>query len=54
MKILRGDWNKAFIEELRNFPNGKHDDQVDAGSDAFNELNEARTRKPAGAGSRTY
>ena len=55
VKMLRGDWNKAFIEELRNFPNGKHDDQVDAGSDAFNELNEARTpKKPAGAGSRTY
>lgn len=45
VKMLRGDWNKAFIEELRNFPNGKHDDQVDAGSDAFNELNEARTPK---------
>lgn len=55
VKMLRGDWNKAFIEELRNFPNGKHDDQVDAGSDAFNELSEARTpKKPAGAGSRTY
>lgn len=55
VKMLRGDWNKAFIEELRNFPNGKHDDQVDAGSDAFNELNEARTpKKPAGAGYRTY
>lgn len=55
VKMLRGDWNKAFIEELRNFPNGKHDDQVDAASDAFNELNEARTpKKPAGAGSRTY
>ncbi|MNY74781.1 hypothetical protein D3C86_2138900 [compost metagenome] len=37
--MLRGDWNKDFIEELRNFPNGTHDDQVDAGSDAFNELN---------------
>lgn len=55
VKMLRGDWNKAFIEELRNFPNGKHDDQVDAGSDAFNELNEARVgKKPAGAGTRTY
>ena len=55
VKMLRGDWNKAFIEELRNFPNGRYDDQVDAGSDAFNELNEVRTpKKPAGAGSRTY
>ncbi|HAV3471643.1 TPA: phage terminase large subunit, partial [Acinetobacter baumannii] len=39
VRMLRGDWNKDFIEELRNFPNGTHDDQVDAGSDAFNELN---------------
>ncbi|MEG2433260.1 MAG: phage terminase large subunit [Acinetobacter sp.] len=55
VKMFRGDWNKAFIEELRNFPNGKHDDQVDAGSDAFNELNEARVgKKPSGAGTRTY
>ena len=38
VKIVRGEWNKAFIEELRQFPFGKHDDQVDAVSLAFNEL----------------
>lgn len=38
VKLLRGDWNADFIEELRQFPNGKHDDQVDAVSDAFEEL----------------
>ncbi|EOR06005.1 phage terminase large subunit [Acinetobacter tandoii] len=55
VKMLSGDWNKALIEELRNFPNGTHDDQVDGCSDAFNDLNEARIgKKPAGAGSRTY
>jgi predicted phage terminase large subunit-like protein len=32
-------WNKAFIEELRQFPFGKHDDQVDGTSLAFNHLN---------------
>jgi len=36
--LLRGDWNSAFIEELRTFPRGKHDDQVDAASDCFLEL----------------
>ena len=41
VKMLRGDWNKALVDELRNFPNGKHDDQVDGCSDGFNELNEA-------------
>jgi predicted phage terminase large subunit-like protein len=38
VKMLRGDWNQAFIEELRQFPAGKHDDQVDAASDAFTSL----------------
>ena len=33
--MLAGPWNKAFTEELRNFPNGKFDDQVDAFSRAF-------------------
>ena len=54
VRMLRGDWNKPLIDEMRNFPNGKYDDQIDAGSDAFNELLEARTKaKPAGAGTRT-
>jgi predicted phage terminase large subunit-like protein len=39
VKLLRGEWNKDYIEELRQFPNGAHDDQVDASSLAFNELN---------------
>jgi predicted phage terminase large subunit-like protein len=36
-KLVRGPWNKAFKEELRQFPRGKNNDQVDSGSDAFNE-----------------
>ncbi len=36
--IVRGGWNNEFLEELRTFPNGKHDDQVDAASGAFNSL----------------
>lgn len=36
--MLRGAWNSDFIEELRLFPNGLHDDQVDAGARAFNAL----------------
>jgi predicted phage terminase large subunit-like protein len=38
VKLIRGDWNKAFKEELRQFPRGKYKDQVDSASDAFNEL----------------
>lgn len=38
VKLVRGAWNHAFTEELRSFPLGRHDDQVDAATDAFNEL----------------
>jgi predicted phage terminase large subunit-like protein len=38
VKLLRGDWNREYIDELRKFPLGKHDDQVDASSDAFNKV----------------
>jgi predicted phage terminase large subunit-like protein len=36
--IERGEWNRDFLDELCGFPTGKHDDQVDAASDAFNLL----------------
>jgi predicted phage terminase large subunit-like protein len=38
LSIVRGDWNFAFIEELRDFPLGRKDDQVDALSRAFARL----------------
>lgn len=37
--MLRAEWNSILIDEMRVFPNGTHDDQVDALSDAFDELN---------------
>jgi predicted phage terminase large subunit-like protein len=36
VSLERGPWNRDFIDELCAFPTGKHDDQVDAASDAFN------------------
>jgi predicted phage terminase large subunit-like protein len=36
--LLRGDWNKAFVDELEMFPNGKYKDQVDSASAGFNLL----------------
>lgn len=33
--MLRGEWNTALIDEMRMFPNGNFDDQVDALSRAF-------------------
>ena len=36
--VLRAPWNEEFFRELENFPDGAHDDIVDALSGAFNEL----------------
>jgi predicted phage terminase large subunit-like protein len=38
VKLLRGDWNEAFLDEVCSFPNAMFDDQVDAFADALNEL----------------
>lgn len=38
IKLLRGSWNNAFLDEVCTFPAGLHDDQVDALADAVNEL----------------
>lgn len=37
--MLRAPWNDALVAEMRLFPNGAHDDQIDALSDAFSALN---------------
>lgn len=42
VKLLRGAWTDAFLDEIETFPNGHHDDQVDAAAGAFNALNETR------------
>jgi predicted phage terminase large subunit-like protein len=36
--MMRGPWNSAFVEELRNFPTGSFKDQVDAFSRAYNDI----------------
>ena len=38
VKLLRGAWNKDFLDEVCTFPNAQFDDQVDAFADALNEL----------------
>lgn len=43
VKIVKGDWNPAYLAELTNFPNGKYKDQADASSGAFNKLAEDNT-----------
>lgn len=36
--IVKAAWNRKFIEQLTSFPNGKHDDMVDAASGACRKL----------------
>ena len=38
IRLLRGRWNKTFVDELAQFPKGAHDDQVDALSGAVGVL----------------
>jgi predicted phage terminase large subunit-like protein len=38
--LAGGGWVDAYRDELRAFPHGKYDDQVDASSRAFMELTE--------------
>ncbi len=35
--LIKGLWNRDYLDEMTVFPNGKHDDQVDASSGAFND-----------------
>ena len=37
VKMLRAEWNDALIHEMRTFPMGKNDDQIDALSRAYNK-----------------
>lgn len=36
--VLAAEWNDVYFNELEQFPDGSHDDMVDASSDAFIEL----------------
>jgi predicted phage terminase large subunit-like protein len=38
VKLVRGEWNGAYLDELCSFPYGVHDDQVDGSSGAFMRL----------------
>ena len=43
--MVRGTWNAAAIEELRQFPGGKYDDIVDCFADAFTEITTGARRQ---------
>jgi len=46
IKLVKGPWNRIFLDELHGFPDAAHDDQVDAATLAFNKL--------AGKGKRVF
>lgn len=50
VRVLRGDWNDAYIDCMTSFPVGKHDDDWDATANAFNRL----TGMQAGDGKGTW
>jgi predicted phage terminase large subunit-like protein len=38
VKLVRGPWVSAFLDEAEAFPEGGHDDQIDSVSGALAEL----------------
>ncbi len=52
VKLRRGAWNAAYIEEMCAIPNGKYRDQGDASSGAFNRLTTSAKGKTASAPAR--
>ncbi len=42
LRMLKSHWNRNLVDEFRLFPDAPHDDQIDALSGCFNELNAAR------------
>ncbi len=50
MKLVRGEWNAAFLDEADVFPLGEHDDQIDPMCDAINDMLGPRPRGIFGNG----
>lgn len=44
--LMRGPWNREFIDELSSFPQGDHDDMVDAAAGAFSDLTSKQLADP--------
>lgn len=45
VKLVRGSWNTAYLNEVTAYPNASHDDQWDATSGAFKRLGGKRTTR---------
>ena len=44
VSMVKAEWNREYINELKHFPASTFKDQVDASSGAFNELNKKKRR----------
>lgn len=44
-RMIKAEWNSILVDELKMFPNGRHDDIVDALADAFTTLAEETTKR---------
>lgn len=49
--LVKGTWNKPFLDEIMQFPQGAHDDQVDAVSGAYGFLCKPGIRPHVGSSS---
>lgn len=56
--MVKAQWNREYLNEMRHFPRSRHKDQIDASSGAFNVLAGKKTRvggrKKLQAALRTY
>jgi len=43
VKVIEGEWNEEFFEELEAIPNGNHDDQADAAAKGMSKIAKGRT-----------
>ncbi len=44
VRLVRGEWNEAYLDVMTSFPVGRHDDDTDATSCAFNALVSEKVR----------
>ena len=47
--ILTAPWNGEFLDQMEQFPEGRHDDMVDAAAGAFHQLEKQNTVLPKGS-----
>ncbi len=47
--LFSAPWNEEFLEQMEQFPEGRHDDMVDAAAGAFHQLEHHNTVLPKGS-----